>query len=149
MMPSRSLKTLAAALLYTCVVFVQNTAADSLPQYRITITDRPAQRRFVIALHSMDTRPLCLSPNWWPNKSGEVACPWVTLESSEKTFEPRGANFGLLGPESVIRIDPGKSIVAFIDYEQFGTADRIARLHHRQLRIQKVFWRLVLCPAGK
>lgn len=148
-MPSRSLKTLAAAVLYTCVVLVQNAAADTLPRYRITIADRPAQGRFVIVLHSIDTRPLCLAPNWWPNDAGEVACPWVTLESSEKTLEPHGANFGLLGPGSVIRIHPGKSIVGFIAYQQFGSVGSIAKLHRRQLRIQKDFWHPDLCPAGK
>ena len=99
----------------------------------------------------MDKRPLCLPEHWWPNKWGEIGSPWVAPETSswEGTLKPRAVNFGLLGPNNVIRIEPGNTITAFIGYEQFGTADRIATFRDRKLRIQKDLWEPEFCSGGK
>jgi hypothetical protein len=143
--------TFASAFLFSCIFLVHNAVAGSPPQYELSVTDRPDQRRFVIALHSMDKRPLCLPEHWWPNKWGEIGSPWVAPETSswEGTLKPRAVNFGLLGPNNVIRIEPGNTITAFIGYEQFGTADRIATFRDRKLRIQKDLWEPEFCSGGK
>lgn len=151
MMPSRLLRTFVLALVFSCVFLVHNAAADTRPRYELSVTDQPDQRRFAITLHSTDKRPLCLPENLWPNKWGEVAFPWVTLETTswETTLKPRPGNFGLLGPEAVIRIEPGSTITAFIGYEQFGTADWIATLPNRKLRIDKESSEPVFCSKRK
>src|SRR5437588_12277227 len=92
--------SVASAVLFSCVLFLHNTAAGSPPRYRLSVSDRPDQRRFVIALHSMDKRPLCLYQFRWPNKNGEIGSDWVILESSEGKFKARDVNFGLMPPEN-------------------------------------------------
>ena len=138
--------TFGSALLFFCVVCMCNAGAGSPPRYRLSISDRPNQQRFVIALHSLDKRALAVYCYRWPNKRGEIGSPWVTLESSEGIFKAHGVNFGLTGPEGNIRIEPGSTITAFIGYEQFDSADRVVALHHRKLQIDKKLWSVVLCP---
>ena len=145
-MSSRSLRRLifAFVLLFFCA---QSEGAGCPPRYRLSVTDHPDHRRFVLALHSLDKRPLCLYCNDWPDKRGKIWSPWVTLQSSEGMFKARIAGCRLLGPENVIRIPPGGTITALIGYEQFGAADRMATLHHRKLRIEENLRTVVPCPA--
>src|ERR1700738_5309094 len=115
MMPRRLLRklTVGSALLFSCVFCVYNGGASSPPRYRLSVTDHPDQRRFIIVLHSLDKRPLCLYCKDWPDKRGKIWGPWVTLESFEGMFKARVVSDRLLGPENVIRIESG-TITAFI-----------------------------------
>jgi hypothetical protein len=112
---------------------------SAAPRYRLDITDRPAEKRFVLTLKSLDDRPLCIHVEKWPNRKGQVhfGRTWVKLESAEHTYAARDENFGYCIDESgkpcLLKILPGATLKGFVGYEQFGDPIVIANLAHRKL----------------
>jgi hypothetical protein len=138
----RLLTVIIAELLWSCLIASaasQQTDSTSA-RYRFAIIDRPQERKFVLTVESLDSRPLCIAVEKWPNRAGQLhfGSVWVKLESSEGTFPARDENFGYcVGPHGepcLIQIAPGSVLKGSIGYEQFGDPTAIAKLSKRHLK---------------
>lgn len=110
--------------------------ASDPPRYRVEINDRPQQKRFVVALRSLDNRSLCIDLEKWPNRRGQLhfGSTWVKLDTSEGSYPARDENFGYCLGGCTIRIAPRSVLTGFIGYAQFGRPAAILVLKQRQLR---------------
>ena len=123
--------------LSSCVAPLGNERVSVPPRYQLEIVDRPLQRRFVVTLRSLDSRPLCLDIENWPNQFGQLhyASSWVKVGSPEGIYPARDKNLGYCLGECTIRIAPKSALTGFIRYAEFGDPSAIAALSQRYLQV--------------
>lgn len=113
---------------------VSGSAAQ--PVFDLSITDNVDLHRFELVLRSLDSRPLCMDVEQWPNGLGQV--DWHgrqgVLQSKGGSFSAKDANFGFCpGGCGVIRIAPGAEQHSFVPFSEFGNPKMIANLQDRRL----------------
>jgi len=109
------------------------------PSFRLETIDHPEERRFEIALVSLDDRRLYIHREMWPNSRGNLhfGSTWVTLETPSGILPARDDNWGYtVGGLGVFIIEPGSRLEGFISYENFGDPEALETVTQRKLHFE-------------
>ena len=104
-------------------------------RYRIEIKDLPRQKRFEVRLISLDDRKLCLRPDRWPNRFGQLDARIMSavLQTEDRAYPLLDHRFQFWSGSEVIVVEPGRELTGFVNYAEFGDPSKIAKLPQRRL----------------
>ncbi|MCW1978705.1 hypothetical protein [Xanthomonas campestris] len=115
----------------SALVLMLGACASSIPRpsadkYVLAITDNVEEKRFDVVLKSLDSMPLCVSKDSWPNTAGRftVEKEDVYVKSESGVFYSRSNLMSAYCPGGCgeHRIKPKSELRSFISYETFGDA---------------------------
>lgn len=128
-----------AMLLSACATTgpASSTAVDPSTEFALEVTDRPALRRFEVRLVSTSQRPLCVPIEAWPDINGrfteEMLDVHVQIPGERVDIAPAFRSVYCPGGCGHRTVAPGATLDAFIAYEAFADADKVASSAERVL----------------
>jgi hypothetical protein len=89
------------------------------PYFSYNYQDDPKNSSFNLVLTNLSSRPLCISPDLWPNKGGiiPVSSADIFVEVSKKKFPLQTSNDDW--SNGIISVPPGKTITGRLYYNSF------------------------------
>lgn len=128
-----------AMLLSACATGgpASSAAADPATEFALEVTDQPALQRFEVRLVSRSQRPLCVPMEAWPDNGGrfteEMLDVHVQIPGERVGIAPAFTSVYCPGGCGYRTIAPGATLEAFIAYDAFANADKLASSAERVL----------------
>lgn len=116
---------------------VSSAAVDPATEFALEVTDQPAQRRFDVRLVSTSQRPLCVPNEAWPDSHGRfteaVLDIHVQIPDGRVDIAPAFTSVYCPGGCGYRTVAPGETLEAFIAYDAFADANKLASSAERVL----------------
>lgn len=123
-------RILAVTLLCVAIAACASPFRRAEPQdFRVSVVDNPAKKRYDVALASAVGAPLCLSKEGWPAEDGTFPMGYegAVLTTTTGPLHPKAAMTTYCpGGCGEVRLEPGQTLRASVAYAAFGDAEVIA-----------------------
>lgn len=138
-----------AMLLSACATAgpASTAAVDPSTEFALKVTDQPAMKRFDVRLVSTSQRPLCVPIEAWPDINGRFTEAsldiHVQIPAGRVDIAPAFRSVYCPGGCGYRTVAPGATLEAFIAYDAFTDADKVASSAERVLHFP---FPVLACP---